>query len=203
MPHRIAVRLRAVAGRITVLLGRLSVPPLAGSRLCGGSGRFSVVSLWRASAVSSGFREITPGRSRCRSLSRLLPRRGLVEHAPRGVGHRHVDHLAVDRGAGAALRQRLVERLQHAGVVVEFVLARRIEPVARLDLRRMDQLAPAKAEPARQRGVLLEARPDRARRRTRRRAASRTAPRAPRAACGSARASSRGRRSTRCSRDRC
>ena len=52
---------------------------------------------------------------------------------------------------------RLVERLQHAGVVVELGRARAVEPVARLDLRGMNELAPAIAEPTRERGIALEA----------------------------------------------
>src|SRR5262245_60421220 len=80
----------------------------------------------------------------------------LLQHAPRRVGHGHVDHAAVHYRAGAALPDRRVERLEHAPVVVELGLAWAVEPVARLDLRRMDELAAAIAEAARQRGVPLE-----------------------------------------------
>src|SRR5207245_9095808 len=56
----------------------------------------------------------------------------------------------------AAPRQRLVERLQHARVIVELGRARAVEPVAGFDLRGMNELATAIAELTRERGVALE-----------------------------------------------
>src|SRR5262249_12246067 len=68
-------------------------------------------------------------------LPRLFPRRVRLQDPARGVRHRRIDHAAVDGGRGTALRQRLVERLQHARVIVELGRAWAVEPVAGFDLR--------------------------------------------------------------------
>src|SRR6516225_5302964 len=88
-----------------------------------------------------------------------MPSRGPVTHRvqrpPRGVCHRHIDHAAVDHGRGVPLRDSPVEGLDHARIVGKLRLTRTIEPVAGLDLRGMDELAPAIAEPPGERGVAL------------------------------------------------
>ena len=75
----------------------------------------------------------------------------------RGLCHRDVDHAAFEQHAGVTLGDGCVERLDQPAAFRDLRSRRAVEPVGRLDLRGMDQRAPAIAERAGQPGVRLEA----------------------------------------------
>ena len=104
--------------------GTCSGRPLAAARIASvrtSDGQLITVGLPYQSGPWRGHRAVRAGHRavrRCEEMICLYPAffraAAASRHAARGVGHRHVDHLAVDGGRGAALRHRLVERLQHA-----------------------------------------------------------------------------------------
>ena len=64
----------------------------------------------------------------------------------RGLRHRHVHQLAVNRGAADAATQRLVKRGDHAVGVINLDCSRHVNFIGRLDLSRMNHSAAAKAQ---------------------------------------------------------